>query len=70
MTQTSAWWPSECGDRRSAMADRGIIIGRVINVTGMIGVLAGLVLFTFAVVLLVFRRGFGFDIASSLHLFW
>jgi hypothetical protein len=52
------------------MADRGIIIGRVINVTGMIGVLAGLVLFTFAVVLLVFRRGFGFDIASSLHSFW
>jgi len=52
------------------MADRDIIIGRLINVTGMIGVLAGLVLFTFAIVLLLFRRGFGFDIASSLHLFW
>ena len=52
------------------MADRDIIIGRLINATGMIGVLAGLILFTFAIVLLVFRRGFGFDIASSLHSFW
>jgi hypothetical protein len=41
------------------MADRDIIIGRVINVTGMIGVLAGLVLFTFVLVLLIFRRGLG-----------
>jgi hypothetical protein len=50
--------------------DRHIAIGRLINATGMIGVLAGLVLLTFAIVLLVFRRGFGFDIASSLHSFW
>ena len=28
------------------MTDRNIIIGRLINVTGMIGVVAGLVLFT------------------------
>jgi hypothetical protein len=37
------------------------MIGRVINAAGMIGVLAGLVLFTFGLVLLLFRRGFGFD---------
>ena len=35
------------------MADKNMIIGRVINVTGMIGVLAGTVLFTFGIVLLV-----------------
>ena len=35
------------------MADKNIIIGRVINVTGMIGVAAGTVLFTFGIVLLV-----------------
>ena len=35
------------------MADKNIIIGRVINVTGMIGVVAGTVLFTFGIVLLV-----------------
>jgi hypothetical protein len=46
------------------MTDRDIIIGRVINVTGMIGVLAGLVLFAFALVFLLFRRGLGFDIAQ------
>jgi hypothetical protein len=50
---------------RSVMTDRDMIIGRLINVTGMIGVLAGVILFTFAIVLLLFRRGFGFDIASS-----
>ena len=52
------------------MADKDIIIGHVINVTGMIGVLSGLLLFTFAIVLLLFRHGFGFDIASSFHWFW
>jgi hypothetical protein len=52
------------------MSDRDMIIGRLINWTGMIGVLAGLVLFTFAMVLLLFRRGFGLDIASSLQSFW
>jgi hypothetical protein len=52
------------------MTERDIIIGRVINVTGMIGVLAGLVLFTFALVLLLFRRGLGFDIANSFQWFW
>jgi hypothetical protein len=55
---------------RSIMADRDITIGRLINATGMIGVLARLVLLTFTIVLLVFRRGFGIDIASSLHSFW
>ena len=35
------------------MADKNIIIGRMINVTGMIGVAAGTVLFTFGIVLLV-----------------
>jgi len=52
------------------MADKNIIIGRAINVTGMIGVSAGIVLFTFAIVLLLFRRGFGVDIPNSLHWFW
>jgi len=55
---------------RSVMPDRDIIIGRVINVTGMIGVVAGIVLFTFVIVLLLFRRGFGLDIANSFHWFW
>ena len=55
---------------RSVMANRDIIIGRVINITGMIGVLAGTVLFTFAIVLILFRRGFGLDIPNSIHWFW
>jgi hypothetical protein len=49
------------------MADKDIIIGRVINVTGMIGVSAGIVLLAFAIVLLLFRRGFGFNV---FHWFW
>jgi hypothetical protein len=52
------------------MADKNIIIGLVINVTGMIGVSAGTVLFAFGIVLLLFRRGFGFDIANLFHWFW
>lgn len=52
------------------MADNDIIIGRAINVTGMIGVLGGIVLFAFAIVLLLFRRGLGFDIQSSLQWLW
>ena len=52
------------------MADKDIIIGRVINVVGMIGVSAGTILFTFAIVLLLFRRGLSFDISNSLHWFW
>jgi uncharacterized membrane protein len=52
------------------MADKDIIVGRVINVTGMIGVSAGIVLLVFGIVLLLFRRGFGFDIASWFHWFW
>jgi hypothetical protein len=52
------------------MANKDIIIGRVINITGMIGVLAGIVLFTFAIVLILFRRGFGLDIPNSIHWFW
>jgi hypothetical protein len=54
----------------SVMANKDIIIGRVINITGMIGVLAGTVLFTFAIVLILFRRGFGLDIPNSIHWFW
>jgi hypothetical protein len=53
---------------RSAVVDKDIIIGRVINVTGMIGVSAGIVLLAFGIVLLLIRRGFGFDI--PLHWFW
>jgi hypothetical protein len=52
------------------MADKDIIVGRVINVTGMIGVSAGIILLAFGIVLLLFRRGFGFDIASLFHWFW
>jgi len=36
------------------MANKNITIGRVINVPGMIGVLAATVLFTFALVLILF----------------
>ena len=51
------------------MADSDIIIGRVINITGAIGVLSEIILFFSGIVLLVFRRGFGFDIANSFHWF-
>jgi len=51
------------------MEDRDNIIGRTINITGMIGVLAGLVVFAFAIVFLIFRRGFGFEFAA-LRWFW
>ena len=40
------------------MADKDIIIGRVINVTGMVGVSAGIVLFAFGIVFLLFRHVF------------
>ena len=52
------------------MADKDVRIGRVINVTGMIGVSSGVLLFTFAVALILFRRGFGFDIRDLFHWFW
>jgi hypothetical protein len=52
------------------MADNDILIGRVINITGAIGVLSGIILLFFGIVLLVFRRGFGFDIANLFHWFW
>ena len=52
------------------MVDKDIVIGRVINVTGMIGVSASIVLLAFGIVLLLFRRGLGFDIANPLHWFW
>jgi hypothetical protein len=49
------------------MADKNIIIGHVINVTGMLGVLSGIVLFTFVIVLLLFRYGFGLDTPNWFH---
>ena len=52
------------------MADKDIIIGRVINVTGMIGVSAGIILLAFAIVLLLFQRGFGFNVGNLFHWFW
>jgi hypothetical protein len=52
------------------MADKGISIGRMINVTGMVGVSAGIVLLASGLVLLLFRRGFGLDIAAPFHWFW
>ena len=51
------------------MADKNIIIGRAINVTGMIGVSAAIVLFTFAIVLLLFQRGLGFVIPNPVNWF-
>jgi hypothetical protein len=52
------------------MADKNLTIGHVINTTGTIGVSAGIVLFAFGIVLLVFRRGFGFEMANPVHWFW
>jgi uncharacterized membrane protein len=49
------------------MAHKDINIGRAINLIGMIGVSAGIVLMAFGIVLLLFRRGFGFDIANPFH---
>ena len=54
---------------RSLTADKGILIGHVINATGMLGVFSGVLLFTFGIVLLVFRYGFGIDI-NLFHRFW
>jgi hypothetical protein len=55
---------------RPAMSDKDITIGRVINITGMLGVSSGILLFAFGIVMLLFRRGLGFDIASAFHWFW
>ena len=55
---------------KPAMADKDIIVGRVINFTGAIGVLSGIILFLFGIVLLVFRRGFGFELSNPFHWFW
>jgi hypothetical protein len=52
------------------MTGRDIIIGRLINVTGMIGISAGFILFTFGLLLLLFRRGLGLDLSSSFYWFW
>ena len=52
------------------MADKNIIIGRVINVTGNSAGIVLFTFFTFAMVLMVFRRGFGVGIPNSLHWFW
>ena len=52
------------------MADKDIIVGRVINFTGAIGVLSGIILFLFGIVLLVFRRGFGIELSNPFHGFW
>jgi hypothetical protein len=60
------------------MADKELIIGRAINMTGMIGVSmtgmigvsAGIVLFAFGIVLLIFRRGFGFEVTNAFHWLW
>ena len=52
------------------MADKDIIIGHAINAMGMIGVSSGILLFTFAMVLLLFRHGFGLDIPNPFQWFW
>jgi hypothetical protein len=55
---------------RPAVPDKDIAIGIVINATGAVGVLSGILLFLFGIVLLVFRRGFGFELANPFHWFW
>jgi hypothetical protein len=52
------------------MEDKNITIGRVINLTGMIGVSAGIVLLALGIVLLLFRRSFGFNVGNLFHWFW
>jgi len=52
------------------MADKDIRIGQVINFTGMLGVFSAVVLFVFGLVMLVFQRGLGLDIASLFHWLW
>jgi hypothetical protein len=47
-----------------------ILAGRAIDHELALGVLAGTVLFTFAIVLILFRRGFGLDIPNSIHWIW
>jgi hypothetical protein len=55
---------------RSGMTDKDNIIGHVINAMGMIGVSSGIVLFTFAIVLILLRHGFGFNFPNPFHWFW
>jgi len=52
------------------MTDKEIIIGRMMNITGMVGVVSGIFLFVFGIVLLIFRHGFGFNITDSFRWFW
>jgi len=52
------------------MVDKDIRIGNLINTVGIIGILSGLVLLAFTIVMLVFRHGFGLDIPKSFHWFW
>jgi len=52
------------------MADKDLIVGRAINMAGMIGVSAGIVLFAFGIVLLIFRRGFGVEVTNAFHWLW
>jgi hypothetical protein len=52
------------------MANKDVTIGRVINAMGMIGVLSGVFLFTFTIVLLLFRNGFGRDFPNWFHWLW
>jgi hypothetical protein len=49
-------------------ADRDILFGSVINITGMAAVFSGTFLFVFAIVLLLLRLGFGFEF--PFHWFW
>jgi len=57
-------------DGRSAMGEKDVAIGRVINIAGMIGVLSGIVLFISGIVLALFRHGVGFDFQSAFRWFW
>jgi hypothetical protein len=55
---------------RSEMADRDRIIGHALNVMGMVGVSSGIFLFTFAIVLILFRHGFGFELPNPFRWLW
>jgi hypothetical protein len=52
------------------MSDNDLIIGHIIRVTGMIGVLAGIFLFTAGLLFLIFRYSFDLDILSMFRGFW
>jgi hypothetical protein len=60
----------ESDSGRLEMADKHLVIGHLINFTGMIGVASGIFLFTIGIVPLLFRHWFGFNVPGPFHWFW